>query len=100
MNQESFIKQHITNTTKRVNKQIRDNREKEMTEVMYPCLTGKLRVHNLMLPNVNDLRSLNEQKMTKNNKWIGKVLAELLMQHLLTFPSSAVFSNSRDNAST
>lgn len=73
MNQESFIKQRIVKENEQLKKQIRDNREKEMTEVMYQCLTGKLGLDNLMLPDLNDLGWLIEQKMKEINKRIDEM---------------------------
>ncbi|KAK1388692.1 agamous-like MADS-box protein AGL80 [Heracleum sosnowskyi] len=73
MNQESFTKQRIAKANEQLKKQIRDNREKEMTEVMYQCLTGKLGLHNLMLPDLNDLVWLIEQKVKEINKSIDEI---------------------------
>ncbi|XP_035840264.1 agamous-like MADS-box protein AGL80 [Helianthus annuus] len=61
VNQESFIKQRITKANEQLKKQIKENREKEMTEVMYQCLTGKGSIANLILPDLNDLGGLVDQ---------------------------------------
>ncbi|KAK9064411.1 hypothetical protein SSX86_015793 [Deinandra increscens subsp. villosa] len=61
VNQESFIKQRITKANEQLKKQIKENREKEMTEVMYQCLTGKGSIANLMLPDLNELGGLVDQ---------------------------------------
>ncbi|XP_021985677.1 agamous-like MADS-box protein AGL80 [Helianthus annuus] len=61
VNQESFIKQRITKANEQLKKQIKENREKEMTQVMYQCLTGKGSITNLILPDLNDLGGLVDQ---------------------------------------
>ncbi|KAI3502253.1 hypothetical protein L1887_30285 [Cichorium endivia] len=62
-NQESFIRQRITKANEQLKKQIKENREKEMTEVMYQCLTGKGSIANLMLQDLNDLGQLVDQTL-------------------------------------
>lgn len=69
VNQESFIRQRITKATEQLKKQHKDNREKELTEVMYQCLTGK-GLQNLMMPDLNDLGWLIDQKLKEINKRI------------------------------
>ncbi|KAK1422895.1 hypothetical protein QVD17_18184 [Tagetes erecta] len=61
VNQESFIRQRITKANEQLKKQIKENRDKELTEVMYQCLTGKGSIANLMLPDLNDLGGLVDQ---------------------------------------
>ncbi|KAL8228848.1 hypothetical protein R6Q57_013748 [Mikania cordata] len=61
VNQESFIRQRITKASEQLKKQIKENREKEMIEVMYQCLTGKGSIANLTLPDLNDLGGLVDQ---------------------------------------
>lgn len=63
VNQESFIRQRITKANEQLKKQIKENREKEMTEVMYQCLTGKGSISNLILPDLNDLGGLVDQTL-------------------------------------
>lgn len=63
VNQESFIRQRITKANEQLKKQIKENREKEMTEVMYQCLTGKGTISNLILPDLNDLGGLVDQTL-------------------------------------
>lgn len=73
LNQESFIRQRIAKANEQLKKQHRDNREKEMTEVMYQCLTGKLGVENLMLPDLNDLGWLIDEKMKEIDRRIDEL---------------------------
>ncbi|XP_071695264.1 agamous-like MADS-box protein AGL80 [Rutidosis leptorrhynchoides] len=63
VNQDSFIRQRITKTNDQLKKLIKENRDKEMTEVMYQCLTGKGSIANLILPDLNDLGGLVDQTM-------------------------------------
>ncbi|KAI3707350.1 hypothetical protein L6452_25796 [Arctium lappa] len=63
VNQESFTRQRITKANWQLKKQIKENREKEMTEVMYQCLTGKGSIPNLILPDLNDLGGLVDQTL-------------------------------------
>ncbi|PWA85775.1 transcription factor, MADS-box [Artemisia annua] len=63
VNQESFIRQRITKANEQLKKQIKENQEKEMTEVMYQCLTGKGSIANLTLPDLNDLGGLVDQTL-------------------------------------
>nr|GFC25777.1 agamous-like MADS-box protein AGL80 [Tanacetum cinerariifolium] len=63
VNQESFIRQRITKANEQLKKQIKENQEKEMTEVMYQCLTGKGSIANLTLQDMNDLGGLVDQTL-------------------------------------
>ncbi|KAL8267332.1 hypothetical protein R6Q59_004676 [Mikania micrantha] len=63
VNQESFIRQRITKVNEQIKKLIKENREKEMTEVMYQCLTGKGSIANLTLSDLNDIVGLVDQTM-------------------------------------
>ncbi|CAA2986714.1 agamous-like MADS-box AGL80 [Olea europaea subsp. europaea] len=40
VNQESFIRQRIAKASEQLKKQHKENREKQITPVMYQCLTG------------------------------------------------------------
>ncbi|CAM8925774.1 unnamed protein product [Rhodiola kirilowii] len=54
VNQESFLKQRIAKAKEQLKKQLKENREKEMTELMFQCLIGK-EVSSLGLMDLNDL---------------------------------------------
>ena len=41
VNQETFLKQRVAKGNEQLKKQQKDNREKEITQVMFPILTGK-----------------------------------------------------------
>ncbi|XP_059644640.1 agamous-like MADS-box protein AGL80 [Cornus florida] len=62
VNQESFIRQRIAKANEQLKKQHKDNREKEMTEVMYQCLTGR-GLQNLVMADLTDLGWLIDQNL-------------------------------------
>ncbi|KAA8545316.1 hypothetical protein F0562_020100 [Nyssa sinensis] len=69
VNQESFIRQRIAKANEQLKKQHKDNREKEMTEVMYQCLTGR-GMQNLVMADLNDLGWLLDQNLKEIYKRI------------------------------
>ncbi|KAK4551828.1 hypothetical protein RGQ29_032256 [Quercus rubra] len=60
VNQESFLRQRIAKANEQLKKQQKDNREKELTEVMFQSLTGKS-LHNLTMMDLNDLGVAQKQ---------------------------------------
>ncbi|KAK4339791.1 hypothetical protein RND71_041253 [Anisodus tanguticus] len=72
VNQESFIRQRIAKASEQLKKQSKENREKEMTEVMYQCLTGK-GLQNLNLGDLNDLGWVLDQNLKEIYKRIEGV---------------------------
>ncbi|CAI9770185.1 unnamed protein product [Fraxinus pennsylvanica] len=72
VNQESFIRQRIAKACEQLKKQHKENREKEITQVMYQCLTGK-GLQNLMMPDLNDLGWLLDQNLKEINKRIDEL---------------------------
>nr|GEW89041.1 agamous-like MADS-box protein AGL80 [Tanacetum cinerariifolium] len=101
VNQESFIRQRITKANEQLKKQIKENREKEMTEVMYQCLNGKCSITNLILPDLNDLGWLVDQTMKDINRRIeslkktvpGKAVAAPPPPTLPSRPQATVAAN-------
>ncbi|KAI8026291.1 Agamous-like MADS-box protein AGL80 [Camellia lanceoleosa] len=67
--QESSIRQRIVEANKELKKQQKDNREKEMTEVMYRGLAGA-RLENLEMADLHDLERLIDQKLKQIDKQI------------------------------
>nr|GEV76012.1 hypothetical protein [Tanacetum cinerariifolium] len=63
VNWESFIRQRITKANEQLKKQIKENPEKEMTEVMYQCLAERGSIANLTLPDLNRLGGLVDQTL-------------------------------------
>ncbi|KAK6918101.1 Transcription factor, MADS-box [Dillenia turbinata] len=56
LNQDSFLRQRIRKTDEQLKKQIRLNREKELSQIMYRLLSGEI-LHNLSIDDVNDLQT-------------------------------------------
>ncbi|XVF41693.1 hypothetical protein PTKIN_Ptkin01aG0300300 [Pterospermum kingtungense] len=67
VNQESYLRQRIMKANEQLKKQCKDNREKEMTQVMFQNLTGK-GLYNLNMMDLNDLGWLVEQKLKDIHK--------------------------------
>ncbi|KAL2941119.1 MADS-box transcription factor PHERES 1 [Bienertia sinuspersici] len=55
LDQESYLKQRIAKTSSQLEKLKNDNREKEITELMYDCISGISTVDNLTLEDAMDL---------------------------------------------
>ncbi|KAF7816316.1 agamous-like MADS-box protein AGL80 [Senna tora] len=68
VNQEGFLKQRIVKAKEQVKKQRKENREKEMTQIMYQYLSAGKILHNMTMADLNDLAWLIEQ----NLKEIGR----------------------------
>jgi hypothetical protein len=57
------MEQRVLKAKERVKKQTKDNKEKEMTILMFQCLSaGKIVHNNMSMADVNDLAWLIEQK--------------------------------------
>ncbi|GAV90908.1 SRF-TF domain-containing protein [Cephalotus follicularis] len=69
VNQESFLRQRIAKASEQLKKQRKENREKEMTQVMFQCLTGK-GMHNLTIMDLNDLGWIIDQHLKETDKRI------------------------------
>ncbi|OIV90877.1 hypothetical protein TanjilG_15610 [Lupinus angustifolius] len=74
VNQEIFLKQRILKAKEQVKKLRKENREKEMTQLMFQCLSaGKILHNNLNMIDLNDLAWLIDQ----NLKDIGRRMETL-----------------------
>ncbi|KAM7474395.1 hypothetical protein LguiB_021638 [Lonicera macranthoides] len=62
MNQESFIRQRIAKASETLKKEHKENREKEMTHVMYQCLMGT-GFQGLSMTDLNDVGWLVDKKI-------------------------------------
>ncbi|EPS61532.1 hypothetical protein M569_13265, partial [Genlisea aurea] len=62
VNQEGFIRNRIAKATEQLRKMRKENREREMTQLMYECLTGK-GVEGLGYDELNDLGWMLEQRL-------------------------------------
>ncbi|KAL6514789.1 hypothetical protein OROGR_020368 [Orobanche gracilis] len=69
VNQESFIRNRIMKAADQLKKLHKDNREKEMTHLMYQCLTGK-GLQGLAVPELNDMGWLLDQNLKEIYKRI------------------------------
>ncbi|KAK3211048.1 hypothetical protein Dsin_015754, partial [Dipteronia sinensis] len=67
VNQNSFLRRRIMKSNENLQKQRNDNREKEMTEVMFQTLAGKS-LYPLGLMELNDLGSMIEQQLKEIDK--------------------------------
>ncbi|KAG8363973.1 hypothetical protein BUALT_Bualt19G0078100 [Buddleja alternifolia] len=63
INQASFIHHRISKAAEQLKKLRHDNREKEVTDVMYQCSIGKLGLHGLVVADLNDMGWLIDQKV-------------------------------------
>ncbi|WRX23096.1 Transcription factor, partial [Theobroma cacao] len=73
MSQKSFLQQRIELANKQLKRQCRDNREKEITQVMFQCLAGQ-GLENL---NMMDLNDLGKATFKKRKKGLLKKASEL-----------------------
>ncbi|XP_022754163.1 agamous-like MADS-box protein AGL80 [Durio zibethinus] len=67
VDQESFLRQRIAKANEQLQKQCKNNREKEMKQLMLQNLTGK-GLHNLNMMDSNELGWLIEQNLKDINK--------------------------------
>ncbi|KAF9605107.1 hypothetical protein IFM89_013777 [Coptis chinensis] len=63
MNQEGFLKQRIAKVKEQLKKQQRENREYEITQLMYQSLTGNAGMYDVGKEELNDLAWLIDEKM-------------------------------------
>lgn len=61
VDQETFLRQRIAKASDNLKKQRKDNREMEMTEVMFQCLVGNMGMFNLNIMDLNDLGYMIDQ---------------------------------------
>lgn len=93
VNQDSFLRQRIAKANEQLKKQRKDNREKEMTQVMFQSLTGKALL-SLNMMDLNDLGWLIEQ----NLKEISKRIETLNNNNIATPSSNAVVKNNGETS--
>ncbi|KAK7309891.1 hypothetical protein RJT34_06985 [Clitoria ternatea] len=70
VNQESFLRQRILKAKDQLKKQRKDNREKEMTQLMFEYLGAGKIIHNLSMVDLNDLAWLIDQNLKDINRRI------------------------------
>ncbi|GAB2228801.1 hypothetical protein Droror1_Dr00022932 [Drosera rotundifolia] len=81
VNQEEFLRQMNSKAAEQLKKVQRENREKEMTQVMYQCLTG-MSLQGLDMVDLNDLGWLIDQHL----KGIYKKLEQLKKEVTMSSP--------------
>ncbi|KAF5735029.1 hypothetical protein HS088_TW15G00528 [Tripterygium wilfordii] len=75
MDQEGFIQQRIEKTERKLMKQCLANRELEMTNVMFKCLTGESSVQSLnKMVDLNDLAWVIKKNLKEIEKSLGSAL--------------------------
>ena len=70
VNQESFLRQRILKAKEQLKKQRKDNREKEMTQLMFQYLSEGKILHNVSMVDLNDLAYLIDQNLKDINRRI------------------------------
>ncbi|GMH30309.1 hypothetical protein Nepgr_032152 [Nepenthes gracilis] len=78
VNQEEFLRQRINKAAELLKKLQKDNREKEMTQVMYQCLTGKS-IEDMSMIDLTDLGWLIDQNLKEIYKRIGQLKKEVAL---------------------
>ncbi|GAB2225294.1 hypothetical protein Droror1_Dr00006085 [Drosera rotundifolia] len=78
VNQEEFLRQRISKAVEQLKKIQKENREKEMTQVMYQCLTGKS-LQGLDIVDLNDLGWLIDQNLKSIYKRLENLRKEAVM---------------------
>ncbi|XP_038891516.1 agamous-like MADS-box protein AGL80 [Benincasa hispida] len=63
VNQEKFLRQRIAKTNEQLKKMRKDNREKEITRLMFQSLTAAKGLHGLNMLDLNDLGWVIDQKL-------------------------------------
>ncbi|ESQ30753.1 hypothetical protein EUTSA_v10012000mg, partial [Eutrema salsugineum] len=70
VDQDSFLKQRIVKASEHLKKQKKDNRETEMTKIMFQSLDGNTGMFHLNIMDLNDLDYLIEQYLKDINRRI------------------------------
>ncbi|KAG6590517.1 Agamous-like MADS-box protein AGL80, partial [Cucurbita argyrosperma subsp. argyrosperma] len=73
VNQETFLRQRIAKANDQLKKMRKDNREKEMTRLMFQSLTAAKGLHALNMLDLNDLTWLIDQNLKDITKRIDSL---------------------------
>ncbi|XP_004503191.3 agamous-like MADS-box protein AGL80 [Cicer arietinum] len=68
VNQESFLRQRIQKAKEHLTKQRKDNREKEMTQLMFQYLSADKVMHNINMVDLNDMAWMIDQYLKDINR--------------------------------
>ncbi|EOY11775.1 Agamous-like MADS-box protein A [Theobroma cacao] len=89
MSQENFLRQRIAKANQQLKRQCRDNREKEITQVMFQCLAEQ-GLENLNMMDLNDLEWLLEQNLKDIDKRIDMLTKASHSQGFATTSSTTI----------
>ncbi|KAL5076916.1 hypothetical protein RYX36_015900 [Vicia faba] len=73
VNQESFLKQRIQKAKDQLIKQRKDNREKEMTQLMFQYLSSDKTMQNISMLDLNEMAWLIDQYLKDINRRVEKL---------------------------
>ncbi|KAL1365398.1 hypothetical protein HN51_013435 [Arachis hypogaea] len=90
VNQESFLRQRIAKSTEQLKKQTKENREKEMTQLMFQYLGEGNIMHNVNMLDLNDLAYLIDQYLKDINRRIELLTRESQSQSQPPMPPPPV----------
>ncbi|KAM6568208.1 hypothetical protein CsatB_016193 [Cannabis sativa] len=76
VNQEAFLRKRINEVSKQVKKLRKENREKELTQLMYSNLFGKANLVGLSVTDLNDLVRIIDKNLEEINKRIETIAAK------------------------
>lgn len=98
VNQEMFIRQRIAKAADQLKKLRKENREKEMAQLMYQCLTGK-GLQGLGFPELNDLGWVLDQHLKEVYKRIEGLRAATATAEMIVPPQLGVLFGSDEDGS-
>ncbi|KAM6541776.1 hypothetical protein CsatB_006223 [Cannabis sativa] len=76
VNQEAFLRKRIKEVSEQVKKLRKENREKELTQLMYSYLSGKANLVGLSVTDLNDLVCIIDKNLEEINKRIETIAAK------------------------
>ncbi|KAM6568209.1 hypothetical protein CsatB_016194 [Cannabis sativa] len=92
LNQEKYLRNKIEKVKEQVRKLKRDNREKELIQIMYANLVGNANLQGLSVMDLNDLTRLIDQSIGEINKKIDKIANTMSTQMSETTTSSPIIT--------
>ncbi|KAF4373629.1 hypothetical protein F8388_025323 [Cannabis sativa] len=92
LNQEKYLRNKIEKVKEQVRKLKRDNREKELIQIMYANLVGNANLQGLSVMDLNDLTRLIDQSIGEINKKIDEIANTMSTQMSETTTSSPIIT--------
>ncbi|KAK7290225.1 hypothetical protein RIF29_04494 [Crotalaria pallida] len=86
VNQDSFLRQRILKAKDQLKKQRKDNMEKEITQLMFQCLSAGKILQNLSMVDLNDLVWLIDQNLKDINRRIEVLTKKAQSQPQIVAP--------------